>query len=270
LTEFFVEPLFDLPLTVTSGQVFRWKRVGREWRGADGAIEYRYDPGSRMLWTTTDEISARSYLGFIDDPLDRAERIRRLDPRIGDLACAGSGLGLMQPTSLTETIVSFLCSSNNHISRITRMVERLCDAFGSGSMPSMEAIGQLGTKQLRDLGFGYRAEFVVEAAQRLLTLGNWEASLRTHDRHGAREALMRLKGIGRKVADCIALYGLGHYDAVPVDVHLWRAYCHFYEPTWRGRSLTAKRYDAIGDNLRDRFGMDAGYVQLLLYRTVLT
>lgn len=275
MTGFAVPDWFDLPLTVASGQVFRWERQSaQDWIGVDGNTTLAYNAESRTCWTSGSVVRTSAYLGLLDSPEDRVERLKGIDDGIGEMAAAWRGLGMMQPECLSETIVSFICSSNNHLPRITGMVKRLAERFGTvveangvrySILPTMEAIAKIRAEELVKLGFGYRAPFLVEAARRLCANADWEAELRRMDYGAARAKLMELPGIGRKVADCICLYGLGHSGAVPVDVHLWNAFRQRFQPSWAEGRLTDRRYAEIGDFLRQRFGSDAGYVQLLMY-----
>lgn len=257
-----------------SGQVFRWQRGSDDrWRGIDGESTYVFDANTGECQTNVSEDRARRYLGADADLDDRVARLDEADPGIGSLARQWLGLGLMQPESLTETIVSFICSSNNHLPRITGMVNRLAERFGraSGSEPSvnalpgLEEIALLKYEQLAEMGFGYRSKFVIDSAKALTLNPSWEAGLRAMTYATARSRLMDLPGVGRKVADCICLYGLGHREAVPVDIHLWNAFRRRFQPGWDVGALTDSRYAEIGNYLRERFGQDAGYVQLLMY-----
>ncbi|MBV6457989.1 MAG: hypothetical protein HONBIEJF_01110 [Fimbriimonadaceae bacterium] len=276
MTTFLIDSsAYDLPLTVTCGQVFRWRREeDGTWLGIDGDTVYAFDPRTGECQTSGSEWQAKRYLGIEEDAGERIARLTRIDAGIGSVAATWSRLGLMRPESLTETILSFICSSNNHLARIQGMVNRLASTYGTAidiagrrlfAMPPLEAIAAIPESELEALGFGYRARFVVKAAQKLAEDPDWESRLRSHGYTAARQELLELPGIGRKVADCICLYGLGCHEAVPVDVHLWNAFRQRFKPHWIAGTLTDKRYREIGDVLRQRFGSDAGYVQLLLY-----
>ncbi|CCE61723.1 hypothetical protein TPHA_0B00510 [Tetrapisispora phaffii CBS 4417] len=147
-----------------------------------------------------------------------------------------------------ETLVSFICSSNNNISRITKMCHELCRNFGTelkpeidrddtGSshytFPSSDDIVNKATEdKLRELGFGYRAKYIMETAKLLVEqkkandfTDDSEYLLSVKDSSSyieLREHLMGYTGVGPKVADCVCLMGFRHDDVVPVDVHISR------------------------------------------------
>ena len=112
----------------------------------------------------------------------------------------------------TETLFSFLCSSNNNISRITGMIERMCSQYGEQllefagqkyySFPSVDKLCQPGVEhKLRQLGFGYRAEYIAESARQIRSNGGdlWLHNLRQREYKEAHAELMKLPGVGRKV-----------------------------------------------------------------------
>jgi N-glycosylase/DNA lyase len=154
-----------------------------------------------------------------------------------------------------EALVAFICSSNNNISRISQMVQKLCLYYGPyiatvegepfHDFPGPEALSGVQVEtHLRQLGFGYRAKYIAQTAEIiaspkrpgwLLRLRNPESpafGVRTlqvehaEDKSGgdapasyraAHEALLTLPGVGPKVADCVCLMGLGWGESVPVD-----------------------------------------------------
>ncbi|KAL2153886.1 hypothetical protein VTH82DRAFT_2562 [Thermothelomyces myriococcoides] len=75
-----------------------------------------------------------------------------------------------------EALVAFICSSNNNISRISQMVQKLCIHYGPyigtvegepfHDFPGPEALsGSQVEAHLRQLGFGYRAKYIAETAR---------------------------------------------------------------------------------------------------------
>jgi len=168
---------------------------------------------------------------------------------------------------LTHSLISgkldsFICSANNNIPRITLMIQRLCTQLGSPlphpthftpstiftpsssipsptpppnehslySFPPPSALQNIPRTEslLRQLGFGYRANFIPVSTSLLLSkppdyllsLGKGSGSGLSLSQ--VREKLLEFKGVGRKVADCIMLFGLGWDEIVPVDTHVFQ------------------------------------------------
>ncbi|KAF5023868.1 hypothetical protein F66182_4072 [Fusarium sp. NRRL 66182] len=194
-----------------------------------------------------------------------------------------------------ETLICFICSSNNYITRISQMVHKLCQNYGPLiSYMGDEAFHDFPTPddltgddveaQLRALGFGYRARYIAETARMVAKEkpNNWLESLRnpelpgfnkTHipkEQHAnykeAQEQLLSLKGVGPKVADCVCLMGLGWGEAVPVDTHVWQIAQRDYKfGKSNTKTLTKPMYDAVGDHFRKLWGPYAGWAHSVLF-----
>ncbi|GAA5942726.1 hypothetical protein JCM3775_005028 [Rhodotorula graminis] len=222
-----------------------------------------------------------------------------------------------------ETLVSFICSANNNISRITLMVNRLCASLGSPlphpsafdptsvhtsastipstaplppprapdgspapslfSFPPPAALVAPTTEALlRALGFGYRASFIPSSAAHLLSTSSAAGQtpheyLRKLNREtfvtegkggiaDARAKLVDFKGVGRKVADCVLLFGLGWTETVPVDTHVFQIAIRDYQfPSTRTTALTPLLHDRVSTFLADRWGPHAGWAQQVLF-----
>ena len=141
----------------------------------------------------------------------------------------GSGIRILRQ-DLWEMIITFLISQQNNISRIRGCIDRLCKKYGTKMTAeeteyySFPSPGQLATateEDLRALGMGYRARYIVETTESIL---NGEVSLEKLYQmkyyRRAKKELMKLSGVGEKVADCICLFALHHMDAFPIDTHI--------------------------------------------------
>ena len=101
---------------------------------------------------------------------------------------------------------------------------------------------------------------------------DWLLGLRQLPYEEVREKLLQLMGVGRKVADCVALFSLDKTDAVPVDTHVWditqSLYAQHLQKTTK--SLTPKMYDDIRSVWRCTFGSHSGWAQAILFAGELT
>lgn len=157
-----------------------------------------------------------------------------LDPHFKQIANVFTGVRMLRQDPV-ECLFAFICSSNNHISRIQGMIDRLCQTLGTSlctldgvayhDFPSLQVLADDSVeKRLRDLGFGYRARFLQQSAQIIVNSRgpDWLKSLRSAPYIQARDALRALPGVGLKVADCVCLMSLDKSEAVPVDTHVWQ------------------------------------------------
>lgn len=178
-----------------------------------------------------------------------------------------------------ENIFSFICSQNNHISRISSMVEKLCTKYGEEicdyegtayhAFPDVKNLAQKTVESdLRNCGFGYRAKYIQKAAEQILEKGGpeWFGELEKKEYKEARMELMSLTGIGPKVADCICLMSLNHLEAIPVDTHVYQiAGAYYLKKLPKNKSVTTKVYLEIGDEFRKIYGHLAGWAQTVLF-----
>jgi N-glycosylase/DNA lyase len=121
-----------------------------------------------------------------------------------------------------ETLISFIISQNNNIPRIKLIIERLCEHFNR--FPTPEDI-------LTDISFaktGFREKYLKSAAENVLTGAVNLAEIEKMPTHDARNALMKIVGVGPKVAECTLLYGFGRLECFPRDVWINRALAEFY------------------------------------------
>ncbi|EIW60108.1 DNA glycosylase [Trametes versicolor FP-101664 SS1] len=199
-----------------------------------------------------------------------------------------------------ENLMSFICSSNNNISRITKMVKGLCQHYSpalvslpppSGSTaaeepyhpfppPSALAAPEVST-QLRALGFGYRADFIQRTAAMLVeTHGvtqspktrmepseEWLTTLRTLSTTEARAELLKFVGVGRKVADCILLMSLDKREVIPVDTHVHQIAVKNYglKGAAKAASMNPKLYEEVSTKLSVVWGEYAGWAHSVLF-----
>jgi N-glycosylase/DNA lyase len=126
---------------------------------------------------------------------------------------------------------------------------------------------------LKELGFGYRAKYIVGSARMVKEKGgeNWLMGLRQLSKEEAKNELITLPGVGPKVADCIALFSLDHLGVVPVDTHVWKMANKFMaSATIKGASPTPKLHSEINAFFIEKFGDKAGWAHTILFSAAIT
>ena len=250
----------DLAHSLLGGQAFLWTREGDVYRGVvEGAPALLRQAGERAEVIEGDAAALARY--FRIERADAARRARLADdPLLADAMRAHPGLRLLRQDPW-EATVAFLTSANNNVLRIERIMRGLRDAYGDeGRFPPPEKIARAREARLRALGLGYRAPFL-RATARAVARGEVDLrALRGRGREDVRETLLRLDGVGPKVADCIALFSLDVDDAFPVDRWVLRAMSAAF-----GRPFTLKD---CADAARGRWGADAGLAQQYLFHAV--
>ncbi|KAF4576750.1 8-oxoguanine glycosylase ogg1 [Pleurotus pulmonarius] len=197
-----------------------------------------------------------------------------------------------------ENLVSFICSSNNNIARISKMVHSLCSNYSPPLLelcspssqietssyhpfpPPIALTGSEVTAKLRSLGFGYRADFIQRTAKMIvercdsptppLDPESWLLTLRQKSTEEAREELLKFVGVGRKVADCVLLMSLDKKEVIPVDTHVHQIASKYYSiSSTSGKkpktNMTPKLYDEVSSKLANIWGEYAGWAHSVLF-----
>ncbi len=133
-----------------------------------------------------------------------------------------------------ETLCSFIISQNNNIPRIKGIIERLCETYGDRlrenlyTFPSAETIAKLSPEDLVPLRAGFRNKYIIDAAKKVASGEVDLDALKKLPLDEAEAELMKINGVGPKVAQCVLLYGCGRTDAFPVDVWVKRIMAELY------------------------------------------
>lgn len=187
----------------------------------------------------------RSYLDLDTDYDAIREEVTTLEPRLAEAASRCGGVHILRQEPW-EALCSFIISQNNNIPRIRLIISRLCELCGEEipggyAFPSADMVAELSEQQLKDIGCGYRAGYLVSVSG-VVADGSFSLDrLQKLPVDEAREALMSLHGIGPKVADCVMLFGLHRLEAMPRDVWIKRA----LENDLKGTKLGQSRYAGV-------------------------
>jgi N-glycosylase/DNA lyase len=111
---------------------------------------------------------------------------------------------------------------------------------------------------LKCCGVGYRTSYMKKASDIFLNQLNVNDFFKM-DYEEAFETILKVPGVGPKVADCILLYGFGFKEAFPSDVWIKRIISKLY---FNGKDISATKARDFG---MDKFGDYAGYAQLYLF-----
>ena len=164
--------------------------------------------------------------------------LQKIDSNMRRSILYGEGIRLLNQ-DLWETIISFIISANNNIPRIKGIIERISKRFGDKiewngiqyyTFPTPEQLEKASVQDLRNLGLGFRDVRVFETTKIVL---NKEIDLdKLHDEKNTQvvgEELLKLPGVGPKVADCILLFStLKRLDVFPIDVWVRRVMNELY------------------------------------------
>jgi N-glycosylase/DNA lyase len=228
---------FNLDLTLGCGQCFRWRMLSPgDWEGAAHGRMLRISQrgGNLIFHDTTPEEFDRFWRGYFD--LDRdyeilLPRFRRNPPLRKALSFA-PGIRVLRQEPF-ETLCSYILSQHNNIARIKGLVSRLCECFGEEQngfydFPPPERLAALSPDDLAPVRSGFRAKYLIDAAKKTASGEIDLQALYTLPLDEAREMLMRIHGVGKKVADCVLLYGFAREQCIPEDVWVKRILSQLY------------------------------------------
>lgn len=225
---------FNLAQTLDCGQCFRWEQVSPdEYHGvAYGKALTVSQQGQTVIFHNCTPADFESiWFDYFDLGTDYDEikkELAQLHPVLKDAQQYAPGIRILRQEPW-EALCSFIISQNNNIPRIKGIIKRLCETFGerlsSGdyTFPTAEVLSKYTADDLAILKSGFRAKYIVDASQRVASKEVDLENIITLLTAQAREELIKIKGVGPKVADCTMLYGMGKTDCFPLDVWMKRA-----------------------------------------------
>ena len=237
---------FDLATIAQSGQCFRMRhcknggyfvaagnRLVTVLRRSDGAYEF----------SCSEDEFASFWCGYFDLDTDYGPYYDALDPQdvfLAGAASYGRGMRILRQDPW-ETAVSFVLSQRKNIAAIRHCIHALCQACGTAmptaegmayAFPTPEQILHLKHEALQACSVGYRGKYVKDLALRVCRGDLDLDAVAGLDDRDAKASLMRVHGIGEKVADCILLFGYHRMDAFPMDVWMRRVTDGVYAGGW--------------------------------------
>ena len=234
----------DIESTLDGGQAFRWWReVDGSYRGVIGrrALNIREISGGVAVTAVDGKQNAgiqhatNEYLGGAEN-LEKFRQLYASDPCLGPALRGYSGLRLLRQDPW-ECLFSFITSSTSNIPRIKLNVGAAAESFGYSigpmhpdvTFPEPEVIIEAGENHLRELGFGFRAKYLVAAASAIASGAITLHDLKEASYDDARAELVQLHGVGEKIADCVLAFSLDKPESFIVDRHILRALRKWYK-----------------------------------------
>jgi N-glycosylase/DNA lyase len=269
---------YDLDATMTSGQVFAWEHSGESWIGVvSGRWVKLTQTGAVITAQTAEPQTEWSWLAdYLQAGVDLSEVLARFptdpDMRAAIESCRGLRLLRQNPW---ECLASFILSSTKQIVQIRQIVAALGERFGSPvtvpagqrpafAFPTATRLASASEAELRECKMGFRAPYLLATARRVATGECDLAGLRQMSVTAARAGLLKLPGVGEKIADCVLLFAYGFPTAFPIDVWVAKALRKYY---FRGRRVRPVR---LRNYVTKRFGPNAGYAQQYLFHYIRT
>ncbi|CEN77321.1 DNA glycosylase [[Clostridium] sordellii] len=264
---------FDPKHIFECGQCFRWKDQGDgSYTGvAKGrVINVSREGDTIYLKNTNLEDFNNIWKDYFDLDTDYSKiknELRNMDEYLEKATEFGWGIRLLRQDPW-EMIISFIISSNNRIPMIQKSIKNLSREYGTyiGSyegedyydFPTPQQLSKASIEEIRACSTGFRDKYIKSTTEEVIKNNDDVYSYRNLSTEDCIKELLKFNGIGPKVGDCIALFGMQKYDTFPVDVWVKRVMQEFYVED--DMSLPKIRKYAI-----DKFGDLSGFAQQYLF-----
>lgn len=241
MSKLIFENIRDLSLkeTLDCGQCFRWKEQpdGSFFGVVRGRAATVHTDGNSLVIDGAKESDRDLWADYFDLGLDYAavkDHLASLHPVMAQAARFAPGIRILRQEPF-EALISFIISQNNNIKRITGIVDRLCLSFGEPigegayAFPTAQRLASLTPDDLAPIRAGFRHRYIIDAAKKVADGTVELETLRELPYVEARASLMRITGVGIKVADCVLLFGLHRLEGFPLDVWMKRAMATLFD-----------------------------------------
>ena len=259
--------------TINSGQVFLWENYGNEWFVIDGhdIIMAKQTPFEILTFSKMTKKFFRE-----DDNYEKILKNITKDKIVKDAVNRYPGLRVTRQDPF-QCCISFIVSANSNIPNIRMRLGKLCKKFGKKItfqkrefflFPRPKMLAKATLQDLQECKLGYRSKYVLDAARAIASGEIDFDELKKVNYAESKELLLKLPGIGDKVADCVMLFSLEKLDAFPLDTWIVKILQKYYSDNFcmDKKTISKKGYENIRQDVLDYFGKYAGYSQQFLYK----
>ena len=199
------------------------------------------------------------------------EELSNIDEYLKTSITYGNGIRILKQ-DLWETIISFIISANNNIPRIKGIIERISKQYGKEikwndetyyTFPTVEELSKASVQDLRALGLGFRDKRVYDTTKMILNKAiDLEQIENSDDIEFIKQELLKLPGVGGKVADCIMLFALNKFEVFPIDVWVRRVMNELYIKNEDETKVDKKEIEKLA---QEKYANLAGLAQQYLF-----
>ena len=268
---------FELKHIFDCGQCFRWnEEEDGSYTGVikQGILNVKKENGlitfEGMLDGNIKEIVI-DYFDLNNNYEEIKNKLSKIDDNMKKSIEYGCGIRILHQ-DLFECIISFIISANNNIPRIKGIIERLSKKCSRRVIynekeyylfPSVSELSKLSVEDLRSLGLGFRDIRVFNTCKKIKEkVVDLDKLKEMKNSDEIREELLKLDGVGPKVADCIMLFSLKRYDVFPIDVWVRRVMNDLYIHNENEGKVNKKEILKIANEL---YGNICGLAQQYLF-----
>lgn len=262
---------FDPTHTFMCGQCFRWDiEDDGSYTGVAFSKPVNISCQNHTLVIkniTPDEFNSQwKYYLDLETDYNAIKKSLSFDQNVKCAMDFGWGIKILNQ-EIFECLISFIISTQNAIPRIKKIVSKLSEMYGKKlefggktyySFPTIDELSNVTENDLSPLKAGYRAAYIVDAVNKIKSGEVNLKNLKKLSYSEAKKELMKIKGVGPKVADCVLLFSCCKKEAFPIDVWVKRTVQTLY------LNENAKEKE-ISSFAAEHFGEFAGVAQQYLF-----
>ena len=270
---------FELKHIFECGQCFRWnEEKDSSWTGVikDAVINVRKENDEVII--QGEVLGNKDLNGIVCEYFDLntnyteyKEILGSIDEYLAESIRFGEGIRILKQ-DLWETIISFIISANNNIPRIKKIIEAISRKYGKKIIfneneyylfPTPQELSVASVEDLRSLGLGFRDKRIYETCKIINENKNLLKDIsELANTNQMREELLKLDGVGPKVADCILLFALKRVDVFPIDVWVRRVMNDLYIHNEDENKVDKKKLQSLAE---EKFKGLSGIAQQYLF-----
>ena len=265
---------FDLGQTLECGQCFRFNKIKdneyiivahhimqRVGQVQDSVIFYNCDIDTfNNIWY--------EYFDFGTNYKEIKDYLLQYDDKLKEAIEKKNGIRILKQ-EFFENLLSFIISQNKQIPHIMKIVDDIANKYGDKlgeyegreyySFPTVEQLKNATEEDFKASKTGFRAPYLMDAIKLVADGSINPDNFKDLSTLEVEKELIKIKGVGTKVANCVLLFSLGRRDAFPVDVWIQR----IMEELYYNGEKTKK--EVIIDFAKEHFGEYGGYAQQYLF-----
>ena len=263
----------NLESSLDGGQAFRWHNNNGQYRGVIENQVLTISVKNNVISIENNSLyknhiskkKLKSYLGLLSNQ-DYLRIKYKDDEYISNMIDSNDNLRILNQDPW-EVIVGFIASSVSNITKIKKCMNSLSKLGGERigklnndfTFPDANKILSIGEANLRKIGFGFRAPYVIDAAQKVVSKVLIIEELKKQSYKNQLKNLTIVNGIGRKVADCILTYGFSRRDTFPVDRWVRKG---LINNLGFNKDLNNEK---LAEEARKKFKDDSAYIQQYIF-----
>lgn len=244
-------PYLDMKKIADSGQIFRFNVYDDEFSlvAGDKLLFIKEDKNGYILSCSEKEFN-EFWLDYFDLRLDYGDfekNIPETDIFLKDAAKYSYGIRILNQDKW-EMLISFIISQRKSIPAIKSSIEKLAKVYGKKidmkipefiknidadtefyTFPTPKEFANADIEALNACSLGYRSPYIEASAKAVYRKDIDLNAIDSLDDEELLKALMSLKGVGIKVANCVALFGYHRIAAFPIDVWIKRMIDEHYD-----------------------------------------